>query len=79
MRVVVGTRYTLQLTCRYEFSGKNACSTLNALTAIIGKLHFVIVELDAITKDAEYGTCSHDIGVKAFLLEVSIERNEKQQ
>ena len=77
MRVIVRSRHSFQLTSGDKFSHKDACASLDALTAIVGELHVVLVELDTVTEDTEHGTCSHDVGVKAFLLEVSIERNEK--
>ena len=61
MRVVVGTRHTLQLTCSDKFSCQDACSTLDTLTTIVSELHLVLVKLDAVTEDAEYSTCTHDI------------------
>ena len=79
MRVVVCTRYTLYLSCCHQLSRQNAGTTFYPLTAIVGELHLVLVKLDTVTEDAEYGTRTHDVGVEAFFLEVSIERNEKQR
>ena len=77
MGVVVRPWNTFELSCRDELSGKDACSSLDTLAAIVGELHLLFVEIDAVAEDAEHGTRTHDIGIEAFLLEVSIERNEK--
>ena len=77
MRIIIGSRYSFQLTCSYEFSHQYAGTSLYALTAIVGELHLVLIEVDTVTEDAEYSTRTHDVGVETFLLEVSIERNEK--
>ena len=77
MGVVVRPGNTFELSCRDKLSGKDACSSLNTLAAIVGELHLLFVEVDAVAEDAEHGTRTHDIVVKALLLEVSIERNEK--
>ena len=77
MRVIFCPRHPFQLTCSDKLAHENACASLNALTAIIGKFHLVLVEIDAVAKDTEHGTRTHDVGVETFLLEVSIERNEK--
>ena len=71
MRVVFCSRYTFQLTSRDKLAHENACTSLNALTAIVGELHLVLVEMDAVTENAEHGTGTHDIGVKTFLPKVS--------
>ena len=67
MRVILSPRHSFQLTCSDKLAHEDACASLNALTAIIGKLHLVLVEMDAVTEDAEHGTGSHDVGVKTFL------------
>jgi len=72
MRVVFRSRYAFQLPSRDKLAHQDACTPLNALTAIVGELHLVLVEMDAVTEDAEHGTGSHDIGVKTFLPEVSV-------
>ena len=70
--VVLSPWNTLQLTCGDKLTHKDACASLYTLTAIVRELHVVLVELDAVTEDAEYGTCTHDIRVEAFFLEVSV-------
>ena len=77
MRVVVGSRYSFQLTGSHEFSGEDRGTSFDALTAIVGEFHRLLVELDTVTEDAEDGTCTHDIGVKSLLLEVSKARKQK--
>ena len=71
MWVVLSPWNTLQLTCGDKLAHEDACTSLYTLTSIVRELHVVLVKLDAVTEDAEYGTCTHDIRVKAFLLEVS--------
>ncbi len=68
MRIVVRSRHPFQLSCRDKFSHEDACASLNTLTTIVGKLHVVLVELDAVTEDTEHGTCSHDVRIEAFFL-----------
>ena len=68
MRIIVRSWHSFQLTCGNKFSHEDACTSLNALTAIVGKLHVVLVELDAVTEDTEHGTCSHDVRIEAFFL-----------
>ena len=77
MRVVVRPGNTFELSSCNKLSGEDACTSLNTLAAIVGELHLFFVEIDAVAEDTEHGTRAHDIGIKAFLLEVSIERNEK--
>ena len=72
MRVVFRSWYSLQLTSCDQLAHQDACAPLNALTSIVGELHLVLVEMDAVTEDAEHGTGSHDVGVKTFLPEVSV-------
>ena len=61
MRVVVSTGNTLQMTCRHKFSGHYACTSLDALSAIVGELHLLLIELDTVTEDAEHRTRTHDV------------------
>ena len=72
MWVVVGTGNTFKLTCRNKLSCEDGGASLDALTTVVGELHFILIEMDAVTKDTEHRTCTHDVGVKASLLEVSI-------
>ena len=72
MWVVLCPWHSLQLTCGDKLTHEDACASLYTLPTIIRKLHVVLVELDAVTEDAENGTCTHDVRVEAFLLEVSI-------
>ena len=69
MRVVLCPGNTFQLSCGDKLTHQNARASLYALTAIVGKLHLVLVELDAVTEDAEHGTGTHDVGVEAFFLQ----------
>ena len=69
MGVVVRPGNTFELSCRDKLSGKDACSSLNTLAAIVGELHLLFVEVDAVAEDAEHGTRTHDIGIEAFLLQ----------
>jgi len=69
MRIVFSPGHSLQLSSGDKLAHQDACASLNALTAIIGKLHLVLVEVDAVTEDAEHGTRTHDIGVKALFLQ----------
>ena len=69
MRVVVRPGNTFELSCRDKFSGKDACSSLDTLASIVGELHLLFVEVDAVAEDAEHGTRTHDIGIEAFLLQ----------
>ena len=79
VRVVLCPGDTLQLSCRHQLTGQDACAPLDALATVVGELHLVLVELDAVTEDAEDGTRAHDVGVEAFFLMVSILRNQKKQ
>ena len=69
MRVVVGTGDTLQTAGCNEFTHQYTAASLDALTAIVGKFHRLGIYLDAVTVDAEYGTCTHDIGIKSLFLQ----------
>src|SRR5574344_292281 len=69
VRVVVSPGNTFELSCRNKLSGEDACSSLDTLATIVGELHLFFVEIDAVTEDAEHGTRTHDIGIKAFLLQ----------
>ena len=77
MRIILRPRHTLHLSRRHQFAHQDIASSLYPLPTIVGELHLVLVELDAVTEDTEDGTRSHDIAIETFLLEVSIERNEK--
>ena len=43
--------------------------SLYPLPTVVGELHLLLVELDAVAKDAEHGTRTHDIVVKALFLQ----------
>ena len=74
MRVIVGSGNTLQMTCRHQFSGHDACTSLDTLSAIVGKLHLLFIELDTVTEYAEHSTRTHDIWVEAFLFQCVVLR-----
>ena len=69
MRVVVRPGNTFELSCRNKLSGEDACTSLYTLATIVGELHLLFVEVDAIAEYAEHSTRTHDIGIKAFLLQ----------
>ena len=69
MWVVVSSRHSFQLSCRHQFTGQHIGSTLDALSAVVGELHLLLVELDAVTEDTEHGTCSHDVGVETLFFQ----------
>ena len=69
MWVVVSSRHSFQLSCRHQFTGQHIGSTLDALSAVVGELHLLLVELDTVTEDAEHGTCSHDVGVETLFFQ----------
>ena len=56
MRIIVRSWHSFQLTCGNKFSHEDACTSLNALTAIVGELHIVLIEIDIVTEDAEHRT-----------------------
>ena len=74
MWVVVSPRNSFQLSCRHQFTGQHIGSALDALSAVVGKLHFLLVKLNAVTKDAEHGTSSHDVGVESLFLQCIVLR-----
>src|SRR5574344_855172 len=69
VRVVIRSRYSLELPGCDELTHQDAASAFNPLTAVVGELHVLGVHPDAVTVDAEHCTGSHDVGVKSFLLE----------
>lgn len=79
MRIVFRSRHSLQLACRNNLTHQNTGTTLNALTAEVLEGHLLLVQLNGIAVDTADGAGTDDIVVEALFLEVSIERNEKQQ
>ena len=77
VRVVLGTRNTLQIAFCDKLAHQNTGSTLDTLSAIVLEGHILLIELDAVTEDTEYSTGSHDITIKTFLLEVSNTRKQE--
>ncbi len=77
MWVVVSSRHSFQLSCRHQFTGQHIGSALDALSAIVGKLHLPLVKLDTVTEDTEHGTCSHNIGVEALFLQCIVLRQSR--
>ena len=69
MWVVVSSRHSFQLSCRHQFTGQHIGSALDTLSAVVGELHLLLVELDTVTEDAEHGTCSHDVGVETLFFQ----------
>ena len=77
VRIVVSSRYSLQESFGDKLTHQDTGSTLDALSSIIGECHRFFVEGDTVTEDTEYCTRTHNVAIETFLLEVSIERNEK--
>ena len=69
MRIVLGSRHTLQIALSDQFTHQHGSSALDTLTAIIGEGHILFTETDTVTEDAEDGTRSHDIAIETFLLQ----------
>ena len=69
VRVVVRARHALELTCRDQFTGEDVAAPLNALMTVVGELHPLPVESDAVADNREYRARAEDIVVKTFLLE----------
>ena len=70
MRIVLRPRHALHLSRRHQFTHQNIAPSLYPLPTVVGELHLLLVELDAVAKDAEHGTRTHDIVVKAFSFSV---------
>lgn len=69
MRIVLRPRHALHLSRRHQFTHQNIAPSLYPLPTVVGELHLLLVELDAVAKDAEHGTRTHDIVVKALFLQ----------
>lgn len=69
VRVVVRPGYPFQFAGGHQFTGENGSPPLDALAAIVGKLHFLLVEVDTVTEYREYRTRSHDIVVKSLFFQ----------
>ena len=69
MGIVLRPWHTLHLSRRHQFTHQDVAPSLNPLPSVVGELHLLLVELDAVAKDAEHGTRTHDIVVKALFLQ----------
>ena len=69
MRIVLRPRHALHLSRRHQFTHQNIAPSLYPLPTVVGELHLLLVELDAVAKDAEHGTRTHDVVVEAFFLQ----------
>lgn len=74
MRVVLRSRYTLELTGSHQLTHQDVASAFDSLAAVVGELHGALVKADAVTINREHGTRAEDVGVKTFLLKSVILR-----
>ena len=69
MRIIIRPGHSLQFAGRHQLTGENGSPSLDALSPVIGKLHFFLVEVDTVTKYREYRTRSHDVVIKSLFFQ----------
>ena len=61
MRIVFGSRNTLQVSCRYKLAHQDAGSALYSLSAVVDEGEGVGIQLDAVTIDTADGARTNDV------------------
>ena len=69
MRIVLCSGYTLELSCRHQFTHQDIAPSLDALPSVVGELHLLLVESHAVTIDGEHRTRTQNVGVETLFLE----------
>lgn len=69
MRIVLCSGYTLELSCRHQFTHQDIAPSLDALPSV-GELHLLLVESHAVAIDGEHRTRTQNVGVETFSLSV---------
>ena len=67
--VVLRARHTLELSGSDQLAHQDVAPAFDALPSVVGELHFLTVEADAVAEDAEHRTRAHDIRVETFFLQ----------
>ena len=69
MRVILGSRNTLQVSCCYKLAHQDAGSALYSLSAVVDEGEGVGIQLDAVTIDAADGTRTDDVVIEALFFQ----------
>ena len=69
MRIVLRPRHTLHLSRRHQFTHQDVAPSLYPLPSVVGERHLLLVELAAVTIDAEHCTRTHNTVIETLLLQ----------
>ena len=69
VRVVLRPGYTLELSRCNQFAHQDIAAPFDTLPSVVGKLHLLLVEGDAVAENRKDGARSQDVRVETFFLE----------